>query len=236
MVLRTPGRKLIWGGLFLLGTSCPGWAPGALADGSLFPARERVSEAALDQVRGGFALPNGMDISVGIEIVTLVNGALALRTVLTSGESGGPSVFTTKNGASAGPAAATLAEGVTAAEIPGVGVVRVVEGPISTPTPADGEQRIELTPNGPPVVTQLGSVQLEQDDRGAVVVLNGNSLELRHMIGNFTGSLVANTANDRTIDTIVTVSVDLHNSAVPIGNAMLRWESVAVDTAGRGIR
>ncbi|RJF93613.1 hypothetical protein D3876_04685 [Sphingomonas cavernae] len=229
-------RRALWAGLLLLGASSPGWTTAAVAESALFPKQQRITESELDEIRGGFVLPNGMDISLGIEIQTLVNGALALRTVLTSMEPGVPSVFTAKSGASAGPASVTRGDGVTTTTLPGGGVVRVVEGAVSSPAPAEGEARIELTPNGPSVLTQLGSVQLEQDDRGAVVVLKGDSLELRHMIGNFTGSLVANTANDRSIDTVVTVNIDLHNSAVPIGNAMLRWESIAVDAAGRGVR
>jgi hypothetical protein len=191
-----------------------------------------MADNYLDQVRGGFALPNGMDVTVGIDIQTLVNGVLALRTVLTAANQGVPVVFTGTGNTSSAPAA----QGGTSTTIPGVGAVRVVEGPASPADAGVGEQRVELTPNGPAVSTPSGSIQLTQNGGGSVVSLTGNSLELSHMIGSATGSLVANTADNRSIDTVVTVNVDLQNSAIPVGNALLRLNSMAIDAASRGIR
>ncbi|WP_156457591.1 hypothetical protein [Altererythrobacter sp. Root672] len=201
------------------------------AETSPFPAQARVTDEELDGMRGGFVLPNGMDVAVGIDIQTLVNGALALRTVLNTADTGLPLVFTGTGGATS----AAADEG-TVTTVPGVGVVRVVDGPAPPAEAGSGQQQIELTPNGPAVQTAAGSVQLAKDETGSIVVLSGNSLELRHIIGNFTGTLIANTANDRSIDTVVTLNIDLRNSAVPVGNAMLRWESVAADIVGRSVR
>lgn len=223
-------RWSIRGGL-LLCLANAGLAPGLNAEAPPFPAEARVADDELDRARGGFILPNGMDVAVGIDIQTLVNGTLALRTVLNTADNGLPVVFAGTGGTSSTPSG----EG-NSTVVPGVGVVRVVEGPAPPAEAGAGQQAIELTPNGPAVLTQLGSVQLAKDEAGSIVVLNGDSLELRHMIGNFTGTLVANTANDRSIDTVVTVNIDLQNSAVPVGNAMLRWESIAVESVGRSIR
>jgi hypothetical protein len=215
----------------LLGSTAPGLSPALHAETSPFPAQTRVADGELDRMRGGFLLPNGMDVAVGIDIQTLVNGTLALRTVLNTANSGLPVVFTGTGGAPA-----TAGGGGPSTVVPGVGVVRVVDGPAAPAEAGAGQEQVTLTPNGPAVQTPAGLVQLAKDETGSIVALSGNSLELRHIIGNFTGTLIANTANDRSIDTVVTLNIDLKNSAVPVGNAMLRWESVAADMVGRSIR
>lgn len=202
-----------------------------LAESPMFGGAPPLADNHLDELRGGFILPNGMDVAVGIDIQTSVNGVLALRTMLTTADAGLPVLFVGN-----GSAAANSAQAGTAVAIPGGGVVRVVDRAASSMEAGPGEQRIEPAANGGAVSTPSGTVQLFRDGSGSQVVLSGDSLELRHMIGNFTGSIVANTANDRSISTVVTVNVDLQNSAVPLGNAMLRWESIAVDAASRGIR
>ncbi|MBO9518523.1 MAG: hypothetical protein J7493_10695 [Porphyrobacter sp.] len=228
MTIRRFNRWCIWGGLLLGSVSV---STGLQAETSPFPTEARVADEELDRMRGGFELPNGMDIAVGIDIQTMVDGALALRTVLNTADNGLPVVFTGTGGASS----AASGEGTTTT-VPGVGIVRVVDGPAAPAEAGAGQQQVELTPNGPAVQTPAGLVQLAKDETGSSVVLNGNSLELRHIIGNFTGTLIANTASDRSIDTVVTLNIDLKNSAVPVGNAMLQWESIAVDVVGRSVR
>lgn len=203
----------------------------AVAETPMFGGASRLEDDALDELRGGFILPNGMDVAVGIDIQTSVNGVLALRTMLTTANAGLPVLFVGD-----GNASANSAQGGTAVTLPGGGVVRLVDGSASSMEAGPGQQRIEPTANGPAVSTPSGAVQLFNDDSGSQVVLRADSLELRHMVGNFTGSIVANTANDRSITTVVTVNVDLQNSAVPLGNAMLRWDAVATEAASRSIR
>ncbi|WP_380878495.1 hypothetical protein [Sphingomonas sp. DBB INV C78] len=229
MAWRIDPTVRFWGSLLILGLANSAWAANAFAAELLFADRERTSEQELDGIRGGFALPNGMDVSIGIEITTLVNGALALRTVLASGGTGTPSVFVGSGGTSATASAGgtTLSNG---------NVVRVVNGDVQQPTALAGQELVELNPNGPAVATASGAIKLAQSDRGSTVVLSGASLELRHMVGDFTGSLVANAGNNRAIDTVVTVNVGLPNSSIPVGNAMLRLESIFVDAASRAIR
>lgn len=221
----------IHGALLLAGVASPAWAAGLRTDALPFPKQQRVSDDELDRLRGGFVLPNGMDVSVGIDIETLVNGILALRTVLSTANGGVPVVFTS----SGNTPAATSSESVPSITIPGVGVIRVANGS-AAPAAAGSEQQLTLTPNGAAQPIPSGSVQLTKDDNGSTVSLHGESFEIRHMIGNFTGSLVANSANNISIDTVTTVNVDLKNSTVPIDNTMLRWEAVAIDAAGRGVR
>lgn len=227
----TPRRisRRIFKSLVLIGMATPSLAPSVHAEPQIFPAHSPIVDDELDQLRGGFVLPNGMDVMVGIDIQTLVNGTLALRTVLNAVDGGVPAVFT---GTSSPPAV----PGAAVAHLPGGVTVQVVQGAAAQPHADAGQLQIDIDPNGPAVLTQFGSIHLAKDDSGSAVTLANDSLELRHMIGNFTGSIVANTANDRSIDTVVTVNVDLQNSAVPIGNAMLRWDAIAVEAAGRSIR
>ncbi|TCM16120.1 hypothetical protein EDF56_108108 [Novosphingobium sp. PhB165] len=193
----------------------------------LFGAAATLTDSELDALRGGFELPNGMDVVVGVDIQTLVNGTLALRSVLNS-DTGTPVVFV-------GNGSGAVSSSGTGTGTAG-GVVVHVGDATTTIQPVAGEQQVSLTPNGPAVSTPSGSVQLVKNDSGSQVILNGNSLELRQMIGSLTGSIVANTANDRTIDTVVTINVAVPNSGILVGNSLLRADSIALDTAGRGIR
>lgn len=205
----------------------------SLAEGPMFGDAAPLADSTLDELRGGFTLPNGMDVTVGIDIQTMVNGALALRTVMTTADAGVPVLFV-GNGSST--ATSDAAQGGTAVTLPDGSVVRMTDGAAAPATAGAGQQQVVLTANGPAVSTPSGTVQLVKNDSGSQVILNGDALELRHIIGNFTGTVVANTANDRIIDTVVTVNVDLQNSAVPLGNGMLRWDSMAIEAAGRSIR
>jgi hypothetical protein len=45
-------------------------------DASQFDHWERASDAELDQLRGGFVLPNGMNIDFSLERITSLNGAV----------------------------------------------------------------------------------------------------------------------------------------------------------------
>lgn len=197
----------------------------------MFGGAAPLADDVLEELRGGFILPNGMDVAIGIDIQTSVNGVLALRTMVTTADAGLPVLFVGD-----GSSSANSAQGGTAVMLPGGGVVRLVDGGASSMEAGPGQQRIEPAANGAAVSTPSGVVRLFNDGSGSQVVLSGDSLELRHMVGNFTGSIVANTANDRSISTVVTVNVDLQNSAVPLGNALLRLESIAMEAASRGIR
>lgn len=178
-----------------------------------------VEDSALDAMRGGFVLPNGMDIALGLEVLTMLNGELAMRTVMTVDQ---------------GSTLAVYAGGGAPGERSGQGATVVRFGPVDME--GKGAQ-VPLTPNGTATNTPMGDIRLQQDDRGAVVVMTGNALELRHMIGTVTGAVIANTANDRVIDTMVTVNLDLRNSDIQTGSALVRLESMLVDAvAATGTR
>lgn len=207
-----------------------------------------VSDQELSGMRGGFELPNGMNVAVAVEIETRVDGALALRTVLNLVDSAKPAlqVFTPANLKPNMPdPAATPATGVVHASLPAVELDKgssaqpVASSAISVPIVSMNE-----TPGGVTTVpgqapapnnllhSDLGAVSVEQTKAGSVVILKGPDLEIQHMTGNSTGVLVANTLDNRAIDTIATVNVSLSDSAVPVGNILLRIESIVLNAVG----
>ncbi len=182
-----------------------------------------ISDAALDEMRGGFELPNGMDISIGIQIDTLVNGATVLRTLLMGNDGSMLQVF------SGGPASSVdMGNG-------GKGLsVHLVADAQSTGTGALDEQALALAPNGAAIVTDAGAVRLVQSNGQSTVLLDGNGLALQHMIGALTGALVANQASNRSIDTNFTVNLTIQNSAIPIGSMLMRLDTLMLGAGARG--
>jgi hypothetical protein len=173
-----------------------------------------VSDAALADMRGGFELPNGMNISIGIQIDTMVNGSTVLRTLLSGTDASKVQVYTT------GPSIATGADNA------GKGLsVNVVSSPTLDGAAANG-QALALMPNGASLVTSSGTVRLVQSNGQSTVLLDGNGLSLQHMIGALTGALVANQASNRSIDTNVTVNLSVQNSAIPTSTMLIRLDNL----------
>lgn len=61
-----------------------------------------------------------------------------------------------------------------------------------------------------PMATAFGDVSVQSTVGGPHVLLVGPDLQIRHMIGS-ASTLVANTANNRAIDTSTVVQIDLPN-------------------------
>ena len=99
---------------------------------------------------------------------------------------------------------------------------------------------------GPPTLTvyaprdgQSAAVDTGTASDGGVVVqtarggqlnaeLRGSDLSITHLAGTAFGSAIANSGNDRTIDTQTSVGLDLHNAgATLLASAALRVEDVA---------
>ncbi len=138
-------------------------------------------------------MPNGLDVELGFDIRTLVDGELALHTQLS-----------TQDLASSGPQ------------------VRV-GSPDSTP--------IDISEDGLPFSSPLGDVTLARRPNGTVVTLSNSSLNVQHMIGQATGVAVLNTANDRRIDTISNIDVDVKGDWVPLANGLLGVGAIASESA-----
>ena len=188
-----------------------------------------VPDAELARMRGGLQLPNGLDVSIGIDIQTRVNGLLALHTVYANqGPATGVRVFAD------GPGPVPLApatQSVSAAATAGTPTLIVDRSPTgttiipSTATPAttvnlvngdpstwlsgEGQTQIPVQPNGPAVATPNGNVSLASTSTGTVVSLQTPTLLVQQLVGQATGVVVANTANNQAIDTVSSVNVDL---------------------------
>jgi hypothetical protein len=140
---------------------------------------------------------------------TSVSGAAAGASVSVSRSSSGTTVISTP---SAGPANVTI---------------------VSTAPPASNSNgtALPLTANGASVQTASGNYTLTSNDRGNVVTFTGPSIEVQHLIGQATGVVIANTANDRTIDTTSTVNISMQNVSVASINSAFIAARAAVDSA-----
>lgn len=239
--------------LAVLATSAP--APEVVVRGlDRHFAAPPLAERELAMMRGGLRLPNGFDISLGIDIQTRVDGLLALHTVYASeGSQPGIRVFT--DGAAPVPLAPTtqtiVAGTQTTAPILTVDrsptgttilpstatpatTVNLVNGDPATWLSGQGQTQLPVTPNGPPVQTAQGQVSLTSDDSGAVVALQSPTLDVRQMIGQATGIVIANTASDRTIDTVSSVNVDVQGLTPALSAGIFMAERAALDAVVTG--
>ena len=190
-------------------------------------AKAPVSEDALSQMRGGFALPGGLDVAVTVQSDTRVNGTLLLRSVLLV-DKGAPQlrVFGNSNGASG--SAPTPGESGITSSFNASGKAATIGGA------SEGLAELTLTRNGPALAAAGGTVRVEKAGAGAQVILSQPTLEVRHLAGEAYGSAIANRGNDVAIDTVTNINIDLRNATpLTIGSAMFRVEALAVDSATR---
>lgn len=207
------------------------------------PARE------LARMRGGLLLPNGLDVTLGIDIQTRIDGVLALRTVYASaGSQPGVRVFT--DGTDPVPSAPTNATvttgGQTSAPVLVVDrsptgttivpstteqptTVNLVTGDQATWLSGAGQTQLAVTPGGPAVATPNGAVTLEASPAGAVVTLRSDTLELRQLIGQATGVVVANSADGRVIDTTSAVNVDVRGLSPALTSSIFMAQRAALE-------
>jgi hypothetical protein len=119
-----------------------------------------VSEEALASMRGGFALPGGLDVSLAVQSTTSVNGVPLLRTVFTASQ--GTPVL-----------AVYGAEGGTLSQLP-------VDpgGAVQTP---GGSVRVEGAGSGAEVIltgANLDVRHLAGDAYGAIIANRGNDVSI----------------------------------------------------------
>ena len=201
-------------------------------DASPFAAAP-VADAELAGERGGFRLPNGIDVALTVQTDTAVDGALVLRTVFRA-DHGTPTLssYVPRDGAT-------------------VGFTRTNAGGTGQAAPTisyDARGGIQVTPGATAVAAAIGTAKgaiaaipeglreagnaVATDASGPVrtVTLSGGDLVVTHFAGNAFGSAIANSGSDRAIDTATTVSIDLGNAGPDVlGSAMLRVEGVALD-------
>ena len=216
-----------------------------------------VPDAELAALRGGFRLPTGIDVALAVQTDTSVNGALMLRSVFTA-DTGAPTIQVFAPASGQEPAATARSDAIDTPAGGAVSVqfdpqrgVTVIPAAATTPTLSirvgaprsavdAASQGLSVVPVGagmPAVATAGGAVSLEALPEGARIRLEGDGLDVSHIVGNAFGSVLANTANDRIIDTTTTVSMDLSNVGPDaLGSTMFRVENVAVEAAQLGIK
>lgn len=212
-------------------------------------AAPRVPDRQLASMRGGMRLPNGFDVSIGIDIQTRVDGVLVLHTlyasdgpitgvrVYTDGKDGDRfapgTVVVTNPGMSGAPVIVTSRSptGTTVSVTPQVGssVVNLVNGPEATWVTAEGQTQVPVTVNGGPVTTGPGTFMLTSNAGGTIATLDTGDLQISHLVGQATGAVIANTANDRVIDTVSSVNIDLANVSPLLSSSMFANEALALD-------
>lgn len=214
-----------------------------------FPA-PRVSAAELNTMRGGVLLPNGLDLHVGIDIQTRVDGVLVLHTLYASdGPIVGARLFTngtaesqpvpaqtsvTMPGTSLAPvisvSRSSTGSQIAPGSVSGPTTVNIITDPQATWASAQGQREVPVTPNGPPVTTAEGDFRLTNGEQGAVASLTRQDLEIQHLIGRATGVVVANTASDRAIDTVSAVNIDLRGAEPLLAASQFLASALALET------
>jgi hypothetical protein len=230
-------------------------APDSAPAAPFLPA-DKVADAALAGMRGGLRLPDGLDVQIGIDIETRLNGALILHTIYSSdGPNAGIKVYTGGTSTPARTAGAIKVSGSATSNAPVIVVDRTATGTIVSArpqpvpvnaalvqgSPADwpdvsGQNAVAVTANGPAVSSGGNGIQLTSDRQGAVVTLDAPGLEVRHLVGRATGVVIANTGNDRVIDTASAVNVTLQGLSPVLMSSFLTINRIAASAAqARGL-
>lgn len=192
--------------------------------------------------RGGFRLPNGVDVALTVQTQTAIDGAVVLRTVFRA-DQGAPTLTVSTPragetvvaqghgaGATAGGAAPMVSydprSGIQITPGWGAPAVSVSSGTVrAAAAAAEGLQPVDA--GGAGVVTDAGQVTASRVGGLDSVQLKAADLTVTHFAGNAFGSAIANSGNDRAIDTQTTVSIDLSNAGPDvIGSAMLRVQDL----------
>ncbi len=241
-------RRLLTGlaALTAIMAGTPVWGEAAFGD--------PVDDATLAGSYGKFLAPGGIDLAMSVQSSTTVNGNLVLRSVFSVDQGPGRlQVFAPASGSS-GPQVSLPAtsgtgnvqsnmsggQGVSVSvdRATGTTIIQPAYGPASAPAVSigsapsaaaavDNSGLVAVTPAAGGVETGAGMVSVASTGDGARVTLDGAGFSISHLVGAATGSVIANAANDRTIDTVTNVQIDLHNAqAMALGSAMLRVDSV----------
>ncbi len=96
-----------------------------------------------------------------------------------------------------------------------------------------------LTDTGPVVsveqVSDAADLDVIEDDNGSRVTIAMDGTRVSHLAGRATGSVILNTADNRIIDTVTTVDLDLSRMAVgQAGSLIPRLGDLARETASFG--
>lgn len=208
-----------------------------------------VADADLAGMRGGFSVAGSPDVSVAVRTETTLDGGLLLRSVWRV-DTGTPTlqVYAPAPGQKIAMASGqTPANNATMTSSPvvvtfdresgariastanGIGQpsVSVIVGQAGPP-PDDAGPPLDLSHGT--AATAGGPVSLEQLPAGTAVHLAGDRLDVTHLFGTAIGSVIANSADSRAIESATTVSLDLRG-ATPfnLGSAALQAQDIASD-------
>lgn len=205
-----------------------------------------VADPVLAEQRGGFRLPNGVDVSLTVQSQTTVNGAVLLRTVFSLDQQK-PSlaIYVPRNGETVPAGASTSAAPTSAASagqatVPTIsydrnGSLQVTSVVVPSVSVSGGGPSADAVPTGltqtaAGAVTDAGMLSESATNGTHQVTLQGSDFAITHLSGNAFGSAIANSGSDRTIDTQTTVSINLGNAGPDvIGSAMFRVQDMALD-------
>lgn len=201
-------------------------------------AAASIPDTELAEQRGGFTLPNGVDVALTVQTQTAINGNVVLRTVFRADQ--GPAtlaVYAPKPGeqvaAQAGTAGGATAmpvvtydsrTGIQVASGAGRPAVSIATQGMAGEALPTGLARIDaatgtVTDNGVVTQTTRGALQTAE--------LTAGDLSIAHLAGSAFGSAIANSGSDRAIDTQTTIGLDLRNAGPQLlGSAMLRVEDM----------
>lgn len=229
----------------------------ARADPAKSASAPRLTDEELAKVTGKFVLPNGVELALSVTSDTVVDGQLLLRTVLTVDRSTQLQVFG-RTGQASTVAYAGAANSAGARQPMGVVVEFDRRSGLQTVTPtfnvaqgstvtvgavaeephALGLAALPLVPGGPAISTVDGTVSLATARNGSQQVsFVGDQLSVVNLVGQSIATALANSANDRTLDSVTNVAIDVRNLApYQIGMAHLRVDALAVEATRGTIR
>ena len=205
-------------------------------------AGEVVADPILAEQRGGFQLPNGVNVALSVQTQTSVNGAVLLRTIFQVAE-GSPSfsIYAPKHGEVVVSGASGSERSVSGTTAPTItydrnGGLQVVPG---TTSPLVSVSGTSMTASALPAglaqvasgtVTDAGTIGETTTNGTRAVSLEGADLTITHLAGNAFGSAIANSGGDRVIDTQTTLSINLSNTSPDnIGSSVFRIQDIALD-------
>ncbi|MEH3158294.1 MAG: hypothetical protein PGN08_04775 [Sphingomonas taxi] len=216
-----------------------------------------LADTELATLTGKFILPGGGSLALSVTSDTLLNGTPVLRTVLTVDQASTLQVYA-RDGSVAVPAgspegsthagasanAPTLTSGVSVLfdRRAGAQITMPTVSTIRTGASGPSEAQAGLVPiaivaGGAAVQTPDGLVSLTTLPNGSQVTLAGDQIGIAHLVGQSVATAVLNTGNDRTIDTVTTIGIDLRDAAtLSLGAAALKVDALAADAARGMVR
>jgi hypothetical protein len=229
----------------LAGVTAPCWAVQ-----SPWAHSAPVADRELTDMRGGVMLPDGLDVDIGIDIQTQLNGVIVLHTVLSTAAPAAQALRVYVGGAAPSNAGATaVTVGATTPMLtlnrtgadttlitttsPLNPTVLVLNEPSNVWPQYPDETPLNVSPNGPAVQTANGSVQIQQTGDNTAVTLSGTGLMVTHLLGDPTGAVVANQLNNQSIQSTTVVGVDLHGMWPATANAMFNVGNLALSSVRR---